>query len=642
MEYSIDKDVPHAQPPAFSDVRPTEEYDVRPIEERDVRPTEDCNLASGIERIRLQQGSSDIRSNGDHLSPPNLEERQSTPVKGEESLAQQLDPALVEALQHPRDKAFILRHEKDMEQKIRDQSIEQWELPLMNTYQRLLVHRMADRFGLGHSIDSTTRQVTIFKQESTILPQDSLECLASSERLSEPASLIPFLNNQPSRATSSSGDSSPSSLGYRIMRRDADGSSRSNSPRQSMGGGSGTSQGRKDRRNMTIEEREAAYREARQRIFGSSSNDTSPSEDVQKDDGPSPPTKTTQFSNNDTAEARQTCEGDEAFGTQPRLCTSSLVSLNEGVHPQKNSQVLHTNLSGWCSPPFDQSGRTFWPTASPMVYPYHPPSEHASGMERSSRSTSISTSTEGGDSVRSTNSDRPVVPTSVPPFPVTSSNIPGSMSTGNMSPGGGFAYSQAAAPMTAQWSQFASSAYPSMDPYNQSGMVPTFGGYVPTTAGMQVMPRMAVSAGGTPVGGYNMGLFPFPTTLPPSSDHPPSYGIQRQRGRGNGGERSLYDPKKSTTAVSSPHNKDGRQALGKSSSESTLPNDVQSKATSHATKGTNGALRTTPPCHPSLPARPDWVLAARAPVVSKEGCSVPLGKAQMQTCPSGQPKKDTI
>lgn len=50
-----------------------------------------------------------------------------------------MEPALVDALRNPRDRTFISKHERDFEERIKDKDCQQWELPLMNTYQRLLV-----------------------------------------------------------------------------------------------------------------------------------------------------------------------------------------------------------------------------------------------------------------------------------------------------------------------------------------------------------------------------------------------------------------------------------------------------------------------------------------------------------------------
>lgn len=164
----------------------------------------------------------------------------------------QLDEVLVEALRVPRDRIFVLRQEKDMEDRIRNGEEQVWELPLMNSYQRLLVHRIADHFHLAHSIDATTKAVTLTRQQDTGIPELSLSTLAMAdmERLSEPAYAI-------------SRDSSAGS--FKIMRRE--GVERLDSMRN--GNQSSASGLAKDRRNMTIEEREAAYKEARLRIFGS-------------------------------------------------------------------------------------------------------------------------------------------------------------------------------------------------------------------------------------------------------------------------------------------------------------------------------------------------------------------------------------
>lgn len=165
-----------------------------------------------------------------------------------------MEPALIDALRNPRDRIFISKHERDFEERIKDESCQQWELPLMNTYQRLLVHKVADHFNLLHNLDPTTKAIVLNKQETTAIPEKSLVELVECERLSEPS----FTLVSP-QSLASGPSSVATNQSIKIMKRDV---SRSQSPRVLAGDDS------KDRRVLTMAEKEIKYREARQRIFG--------------------------------------------------------------------------------------------------------------------------------------------------------------------------------------------------------------------------------------------------------------------------------------------------------------------------------------------------------------------------------------
>ncbi|KAK0519469.1 hypothetical protein OC835_007512 [Tilletia horrida] len=82
----------------------------------------------------------------------------------------ELDKALFDALSTSRDRLFVLQSERDMIALLHDAASNtrtSLNMPLMNAYQRLLVHRCADLFGLGHAINPETKAVTLTVLDSS-------------------------------------------------------------------------------------------------------------------------------------------------------------------------------------------------------------------------------------------------------------------------------------------------------------------------------------------------------------------------------------------------------------------------------------------------------------------------------------------
>ncbi|SPO35436.1 uncharacterized protein PSFLO_00907 [Pseudozyma flocculosa] len=242
-----------------------------------------------------------------------------------------IDDTILGALKNSRDRVFYMQHEREMALFVRDPARQRLDLPLMNTYQRLLVHRCADQFNLDHQLDPTTRAVSLTKTPETCMPElrisqrvaalfgdrESGSGKASPAQASTPPH-NPMAGTAASAASSSfasaaaaaggdlaSGTSSavtspvsagatpPPPSGFRIMRRNPTASSRgSQTPAASTSGSNSDSERselagcgkavRKDRKNMTIEEREAAYKAARERIFGKAEASDAPKADDKK------------------------------------------------------------------------------------------------------------------------------------------------------------------------------------------------------------------------------------------------------------------------------------------------------------------------------------------------------------------------
>lgn len=200
-------------------------------------------------------------------------------VAGQHSLPAVPDEKLIEALESPRDRLFVLKLEQDFIDFIKDSryvtfdaetkssselmfaSETELSLPNCNTFYRMLAHRLADYYLLGHVVDNSMTGVKITRTPYCRIPP--------------PLSGIPV--------SSKNGNTPPVDLPARkIMRRGGDGKSGTNTTANSdgpskttseAGGGSGSDGGEgneKEKSALTREEREARYREARQRIFGNS------------------------------------------------------------------------------------------------------------------------------------------------------------------------------------------------------------------------------------------------------------------------------------------------------------------------------------------------------------------------------------
>ncbi|KAK0519595.1 hypothetical protein OC834_007328, partial [Tilletia horrida] len=130
----------------------------------------------------------------------------------------ELDKALFDALSTSRDRLFVLQSERDMIALLHDAASNtrtSLNMPLMNAYQRLLVHRCADLFGLGHAINPETKAVTLTVLDSSRIPHFRLAQRVPSN--APPPALSPFParpspsseGDPPSPAASRSGTSSP-------------------------------------------------------------------------------------------------------------------------------------------------------------------------------------------------------------------------------------------------------------------------------------------------------------------------------------------------------------------------------------------------------------------------------------------------
>ncbi|KAI9701518.1 MAG: hypothetical protein M1836_001574 [Candelina mexicana] len=201
------------------------------------------------------------------------------------------DEKLLEALESPKDRLFLLRLEQDVIEFVKDpKKPDTLDLPPCNSFYRLLAHKLADYYYLTHFVDNAVNAVRLFRTPFCRLPP-----------------LLTSLSNPPT-----SGNTPPPATAFKIMQRgvlkkatrksytEGNTAVSSETPSKAtseLGGNSSEedengivsaagSATAKDKATLTREEREAKYKEARERIFKgfeeSESGEVATGEDDQK------------------------------------------------------------------------------------------------------------------------------------------------------------------------------------------------------------------------------------------------------------------------------------------------------------------------------------------------------------------------
>lgn len=174
------------------------------------------------------------------------------------------DDKLLEALDSAKDRLFLLQLEQQIIAFIQSPVEGSFDLPPYNSFRRLLAHRLADYYKLNHFVDGPTNTVRLYKSPTIQLPTP-LSAFRPEVLSEEVPQITPSL---------------------KIMRRlGADGrlaESGTNTDSNSMAPSKATSEGSehddgiaspaessttKDKTSQSREQREAKYKEARDRIF---------------------------------------------------------------------------------------------------------------------------------------------------------------------------------------------------------------------------------------------------------------------------------------------------------------------------------------------------------------------------------------
>ncbi|OBT56597.1 hypothetical protein VE04_03140 [Pseudogymnoascus sp. 24MN13] len=166
------------------------------------------------------------------------------------------DEKLIEALESPKDRIFLLRLEQDVIEFVKDSKEPFIDLPPCNSFCRMLTHKLADYYHMTHQFDAVAGSVRIFRTPFCRLPQS-----------------LTSISNPPT-----TGHTPPPTVpAMKIMRRGGDNGG-SPSKATSETGSDGKDKSLSAKEKLSREEREAAYNKARERIFGNTekSGDATP------------------------------------------------------------------------------------------------------------------------------------------------------------------------------------------------------------------------------------------------------------------------------------------------------------------------------------------------------------------------------
>lgn len=183
-------------------------------------------------------------------------------------LSQHPDDKLLEAMQSPKDRIFLLRLEQQVIDFVQDSKEPFMDLPPSNSFCRMLMHKLADYYHMTHSFEAGAGAVRIFRTPFCRIPA-SLSSIASS--------------------TPSSSSPAPVVMPRKIMRRGEEGEygpgSAAPSKPTSEAGSDSKDKNAPANQKLTREEREEAYNRARQRIFGSADKGENQNQDGEDDNG---------------------------------------------------------------------------------------------------------------------------------------------------------------------------------------------------------------------------------------------------------------------------------------------------------------------------------------------------------------------
>ncbi|KAI0330914.1 hypothetical protein GY45DRAFT_1323046 [Cubamyces sp. BRFM 1775] len=164
------------------------------------------------------------------------------------------DPQILEALRSSKDRIYVLKLGEQMEALIKDRRV-RMDLTPATSYQRLLVHRCSAYYKLSPETDPVTKTIVVYYRAESRIPSRRICELVPAEETAQPT--IQIMRRPRGRQHSQPGSTAG---------EDADTSDVDASEAGSVGGRSNTASAAA-RRFKTIEEREAAYNEARSRIF---------------------------------------------------------------------------------------------------------------------------------------------------------------------------------------------------------------------------------------------------------------------------------------------------------------------------------------------------------------------------------------
>ncbi|KAF9975588.1 R3H domain-containing protein 1 [Actinomortierella ambigua] len=146
-----------------------------------------------------------------------------------------LDEFLMTALRSSKDRMFLLKLDREFGFFINDPQKNKLEFPTMNSYHRMVIHRVANYFNLRRLVHPVHKTVVLFKTEYSAIPSLRFSDLVEEEE-EQVIKPVQLLRRNPDRATPTPSETSESAP-------------------------------EPERKTMSIKEREEAYARARARIF---------------------------------------------------------------------------------------------------------------------------------------------------------------------------------------------------------------------------------------------------------------------------------------------------------------------------------------------------------------------------------------
>lgn len=285
---------------------------------------------------------------------------------GPPSTPSDVDPQILEALKG-KDRIYVLKLGELMESLINDQR-DRISLSPSTSYQRLLVHRCSAYYKLAPENDPVSRSIIVCSTADSRVPPKRLSELVQLESISLPAFKImrraqnerkPF-KSQYSQTGSNAGD-------------DADLSDIEPSETGSLGGRSNTTGG-SGKKWMTMEEREAAYNEARSRIF---MDFEEKEKEKERDMSASSSSVSLASGSASTSGIGSSITGDlDDRIHSPVTEGEFLVPQNRDKRGPRHNTSLPRSLRS-SAPPFSCNSRNFRPSSPPFSYaPIYDPSQN--------------------------------------------------------------------------------------------------------------------------------------------------------------------------------------------------------------------------------------------------------------------------
>lgn len=170
-----------------------------------------------------------------------------SPPRGSPAAECPPDQKLLDALENPRDRVWVLKLEQDVIDFVKDAKEASLTLPQCHAFYRLLAHKMADYYMLGHLVDDSTSAVRLFKTPDCRIPPPLTGITAPSTAASTPPPPAPKMT---------------------ILQRGS-GPAVANGSNTVSNSENDSDEERKNKAPATREQREAQYEAARLRIMGS-------------------------------------------------------------------------------------------------------------------------------------------------------------------------------------------------------------------------------------------------------------------------------------------------------------------------------------------------------------------------------------